>query len=174
MAKETKYQGKYLRMVNDDTWEYVERVNCSGVVIIIPVTNDKKVILIEQFRKAINNKLIEFPAGLVGDTDSEEKIELAANRELEEETGYIAEEMFYLFDTPVSAGLTGETVSFVWAENIKRTSEGGGVDGENIIVHEIELEKVNSWLKEKQKEGLSIDAKVYSGLYIINNIEDFK
>jgi ADP-ribose pyrophosphatase len=174
MAKETKYQGKYLRMVNDDTWEYVERVNCSGVVIIIPVTNDKKVILIEQFRKAINNKLIEFPAGLVGDTDSEEKIELAANRELEEETGYTAEKMFYLFDTPVSAGLTSETVSFVWAENIKRTSDGGGVDGENIIVHEIELEKVNSWLKEKQKEGFSIDAKVYSGLYIINNINDFK
>ncbi|MFN8576204.1 MAG: NUDIX hydrolase [Candidatus Sericytochromatia bacterium] len=130
-------------------------------------------VLVEQYRKAINNKLIEFPAGLVGDTDSEEKIELAANRELEEETGYKAENMFYLFETPVSAGLTSEEVSYIWAENIAKVTEGGGVDGENIIVHEVDLKNINSWIKTKQQEGFSIDSKIFTGLYIIHNIDDF-
>lgn len=176
MTKEIKYEGKYLKMVNDKidnrTWEYVERNNCSGVVVIIPVTTDNKVILVEQYRPAINSRLIEFPAGLVGDTESEEKIEIAANRELEEETGYKAEKMHFLFETPVSAGLTSETVSFIWAENLTKVTDGGGVDGEDIIVHEINKENIVSWLKTKSKEGLSIDSKIYSGLFIIDNIDD--
>ena len=173
MAKEIKYQGKFLRMINEDSWEYVERVNCSGVVGIIAVNNDNKVVLVEQFRKAIGSNLIEFPAGLVGDTDTEEKMEVAANRELEEETGYSAEKMTYLFDSPVSAGLTVETISFMYAQNIKKVSEGGGVESENITVHEVDINKINFWLKQKQKEGIMVDSKVFAGLYLIQNIKDF-
>lgn len=176
MTKEIKYEGKYLRMINDKSegrvWEYVERANCSGVVVIIPVTSDNKVIIVEQYRKAIDSRLIEFPAGLVGDTDSEEKLEIAANRELEEETGYKAEKMHFLFETPVSAGLTSETISYIWAENINKVAQGGGVDGEDIIVHDVDLKNINSWLKEKTNQGLSIDSKIYAGLYIIDNIKD--
>lgn len=174
MTKEIKYQGKYLRMVNDNSWEYVERVNCSGVVIILAVNNEDKVILVEQYRKAIGSKVIEFPAGLVGDTDSEEKMEIAANRELEEETGYTAGQMHHIIDTPVSPGLTVETCSFIFAEELKKVSDGGGVESEDITVHEVDLKNINQWLKDKHKEGLSIDAKIYAGLYIIQNIEVLK
>lgn len=173
MSKETKYQGKYLRMVNDDSWEYVERVNCTGVVGILAINPDNKVVLVEQFRKAIGKNLIEFPAGLVGDDGSEEELEIAANRELEEETGYKAEKMHYLFDCPVSAGLTVEEISFIYAENITKVSKGGGVDSENITVHEVELANINTWLKQKQKEGLAIDTKIFSGLYLLQNINEF-
>ncbi len=173
MAKETKYQGKYLRMVNDNSWEYVERVNCTGVVGIIAINDDNKVILVEQFRKAINCNLIEFPAGLVGDINSSEKLEIAANRELEEETGYTAEYLEHLFDCPVSAGLTTESISFIYAKNLKKVSKGGGVDSEDITIHEIDINNINSWIKEQQKKELMIDSKVFTGLYLLNNIKDW-
>ena len=75
--------GKFLKLVIRDGWEYIERVNCSGVVIVVGKTDDDKVILVEQFRRPVQKNTIGFPAGLVGDERGKrgETMVAAARRE---------------------------------------------------------------------------------------------
>lgn len=67
----------------------------SDWVNIIPITTDDKVIMIEQYRHAIDKVTLEFPGGAVS-TKSNETAEQAGVRELEEETGYIPEEVRFV------------------------------------------------------------------------------
>ena len=91
-VKQVVKTGRYLKLVIRDGWEYVERVNCSGVVIIVAKTAEDKVILVEQFRRPVGKKVIGFPAGLVNDHvyRRRESAASAARREFLEETGYLA------------------------------------------------------------------------------------
>jgi ADP-ribose pyrophosphatase len=112
------YEGKYMRLVSQSTWEYAERINCAGVVFIIAVTEDEKIVLCEQHRVPVNNDVIEIPAGLVRDTaaSQEESFEDAAKRELLEETGYEAQEVVLLFDGPAAVGSSSAIVHFLLGE----------------------------------------------------------
>ena len=85
-----EWEGKYIRIVRDGRWEYVER--CGGVhAVVILAEHDGKVVLIEQARVPLGNrKCIELPAGLVGDED-DKGVEETAIKELEEETGFSAD-----------------------------------------------------------------------------------
>ena len=160
--------GKRLHLVRKRGWEYVQRLGSTGVVGIVAVTADGRMLLVEQFRPPIAARAIELPAGLVGDIAGEESedLETAARRELLEETGYAAETMTYLVTGPSSAGLTDETVALFFAEGLQQVSAGGGDDSEDITVHAIPLAEVPSWLQRRAKEdGASIDLKIYAGLY---------
>ena len=64
---ETHYLGRFLAMKSRNGWEYCERVNVSGVVVVIALTHDNQAILVEQFRPPVQSMVIEWPAGLVGD-----------------------------------------------------------------------------------------------------------
>ncbi|HVV52524.1 MAG TPA: NUDIX hydrolase, partial [Polyangia bacterium] len=86
-------RGRYLTFVDDGGWEYVVRANVTGVVVIVAVTDDQKLLLVEQWRPAVHNRVIELPAGLVGDVDPDETLATAAGRELVEETGFSAREV---------------------------------------------------------------------------------
>ncbi|MCA9400846.1 MAG: NUDIX hydrolase, partial [Candidatus Omnitrophica bacterium] len=90
--KEIIHEGRFVRYVRKGRWEYCERTNCTGLVIIIAMTDNHEVIFVEQFRPPVNNKVIEFPAGLVNDKYEgvDESLEDAAKRELLEETGFEA------------------------------------------------------------------------------------
>jgi 8-oxo-dGTP pyrophosphatase MutT (NUDIX family) len=91
-AKKPKivYDGKYIRMVDRNGWEYASRKNLTGIVGVIGVTDRNELLLIEQFRPPVNKQVIEIPAGLAGDLKGSRNEELAkaARRELFEETGY--------------------------------------------------------------------------------------
>src|SRR5512141_918269 len=85
----TVCEGKYLRMKVRGNWEYAERTHAGGLAtIIVAVTPDDNILFVEQFRVPLQARTIEMPAGLVGDTDAGESLELSATRELEEETGW--------------------------------------------------------------------------------------
>ncbi|MHC4995006.1 MAG: NUDIX hydrolase [Planctomycetota bacterium] len=60
---ETLYDGQHLRMVRLNGWEYVHRPNVSGIVGIVPITDDGRLVFIEQHRPPLGNALIEWPAG---------------------------------------------------------------------------------------------------------------
>ena len=163
-------EGKFIRFLKVGSWEFVQRSNCQGIVIIIAMTSDGKVILTEQFRPPVMKKVIEFPAGLVSDVGpngprKNESIFTAAKREFFEETGYCAGKMTRIMDGPVSSGLTSDMVTIVMASNLEKTGEGGGDENEQIKVREVPLVKVDSWLKQKQKKGFLVDPKIYAGLY---------
>ena len=153
-------------MVSADGWEFVERVGVTGVVAILAVTDDDRIVLVEQFRPPIGKRIIEIPAGLAGDVaESEhEVLESAARRELAEETGYSAESMREMETGPSSAGLTSELITFFEAIGLEKTGDGGGDGSESIIVHEVLPSELRTWLADQVDNGAMIDPKIHSSL----------
>jgi ADP-ribose pyrophosphatase len=166
---ETIASGKFLRLVRKGTWEWAERTNAKGVVVIVAVTAEGNLLLVEQHRVPIGGSVIEFPAGLAGDEAGAENEDLsvAAARELEEETGYRPGRMEWLTTGPVSAGMSGEVLTFFRGHGLVRVGKGGGVEGENITVHEIPVGEARGWLARRHEEGVMADPKVYAGLYFL-------
>lgn len=165
----TLHQGQFLKLQRMGTWEFVQRVNARGAVVIVALTPEDQLLLVEQPRPALNGSSIELPAGLVGDIAGEENeaMEIAASRELEEETGYRPARLTFLTAGPPSAGLSGEILHFYRALDLTRTGDGGGDDSEDITVHRIPLDQVHDWLAEQERNGHAVDPKVYAGLYFI-------
>jgi ADP-ribose pyrophosphatase len=163
------HTGKFLRLVKEDHWEYSERINSPGAVIIVGVTNDRKVVLIEQYRIPLHSRVIEFPAGVIGDepgAGDETHVE-AARRELIEETGFEAKSLVPLVTGAASSGQSSEIVTMFLAKGIISVGKGGGVGHEDITVHEVALDGADEWLERKACEGVLVDPKVYAGLYFI-------
>jgi len=162
----TLYSGRYLNLLERDRWEFVSRSNARCVVAMVAVTPAQEIVLVEQYRKPIDAYVIEIPAGLVGDlNDPDEPILVAAARELEEETGFVAAKMEFLMDCPSSAGMSNEVISFVVAEDLYRVGPGGGDASEDIVVHVVPLSEVDDWLVRQLAAGKSLDPKVYTALY---------
>ena len=164
---EVLHQSKYLRLVKRGRWEFVERTKTSGIVMIVPITAKREVILIEQTRVAVGGKVIEFPAGLAGDSDVFEGEGLidAARRELLEETGYTARKFIHMTEGPPTAGLSAEIITVFVATGIKKTGPGGGDGHEDIVVHLVPLRGIHRWLANKRKQGSIIDLKIWGGLH---------
>ena len=169
---ETLYEGHYLRLKKRDNWEYAERTNAGSAVIIIAVTPDDKLLFVEQFRVPMNANTIEMPAGLVGDLDKNDTIELAAKRELLEETGWQADEVKVLLIGPSSAGMSNEVIAFARARNLTKINAGGGDESENITVHEVPVQDAPRWLTKKIAEGYSMDPKLWAGLWLLDKNPD--
>ena len=163
--------GKYLRLVRRGTWEYAERVGSSGAVCIIAVTDDRKLVLIEQVRPAMGGPVIELPAGLVGDgEDAGEQGSAAAGRELIEETGFEAQHIEEVAHGPSTPGLSSETCGLFLATGLRRVGAGGGVDSEEITVFEVPLGEVEAFLREQAARGRAIDLKVYAALHFARRV----
>jgi ADP-ribose pyrophosphatase len=167
--KVTLHAGKFLALIKEGRWEYVDRIGATGAAIIVAVTNEQNLLLVEQYRIPVHTRTIEMPAGIVGDTagHSQEQVAEAAKRELLEETGYAADQIEILTTGPASSGLTSEVVTLVRATGLRRVNAGGGVDHEEITVHEVPLNQVHDWLVARAGEGLLIEPKVYAGLYFL-------
>ncbi|QOV88564.1 NUDIX hydrolase [Humisphaera borealis] len=170
MADTTLFEGKFISVVKTGNWEFVRRRNLSGIVGIVAVTADDKLILIEQFRPPVGKFVIELPAGLAGDIagSESEDLSVAARRELLEETGYEAKTMKLLGAGAASAGLSDEIITMFLAKGLKKTGTGEGDGHEQITTHEIPLVRVEAWLKKQVKAGKLIDLKVYGGLHFAN------
>ena len=170
MADRIVAETKFLRLIEREGWYFVERPNSQGVVTILPLTRERKLIFVEQLRAPLRRKVIEFPAGLMGDEAGHEKEDplVAASRELVEETGYQARDLELVATTATSPGMANEMVHFVLAWNLDRVGPGGGVDSENIVVHEVPIAEARAWLREQERTGLVIAAKVFAGLYFAN------
>lgn len=167
------YEGRYLRMVVQGHWEYVERTHAGGLAaIIVAVTPDDHILFVEQFRIPLQQKTIEMPAGLVGDIDAGESIEQSAIRELEEETGWRAAHAEVLLVGPTSAGLTSERIAFVRASGLEKTGAGGGDASEDILVHAVPRAQAPAWLVQKGREGYALDAKLWAGLWLADRDPD--
>jgi ADP-ribose pyrophosphatase len=163
----TLAEGQHLRLIREGHWEYADRAKASGAVVIVAITDDRQLILVEQYRIPVGRRVVELPAGLVGDVEGaeNEQLEEAARRELLEETGYEASELKLLTVGPPTAGLASEIVAFILATGIKRVSTGGGIEHEQIEVHCVPLDGAAAWLAGRGGSEVYIDPKVYAGLY---------
>jgi ADP-ribose pyrophosphatase len=168
---ETLCEGRWLSLRKRGRWEYAERNNPGGAVIILAVTPDDCVLFVEQYRVSILKNTIEMPAGLVGDLagQSDESALLAAERELEEETGYRCARIEFVHEGPSSSGMSTEMIAFVRAWELVKVGPGGGDETENIVVHEVPRREAGRWLFERAAEGYSIDPKLFAGLWFIEH-----
>ena len=156
---ETVWQGRYLTVQKQGSWEYATRAGDIAAAVIVAI-DDGHVLLVEQFRVPIGRNCLELPAGLVGDETAGESVAVAAGRELEEETGYRAERIEDLGLFYSSPGMTSESFTLVRASGLTRVGDGGGDAQENITVHRVALAEVPAFVAAKRAAGVAVDAKM--------------
>ena len=185
IERKTVWEGTFIRMLllqfrddkgNVQRWEAVERVNCNGVVAVIPVTREGEVLLIRQFRPALNSYVIEFPAGL---NDKGETLVDAARRELIEETGYTSETFELLAEGPVSSGLSTEVLTRLSckgsdAASMQLRERHPIEESEDIEVIRTPLVSAYETVAEFRGKGDVVDLKIYGFIALarerINNL----
>ncbi|HHU6749674.1 TPA: NUDIX hydrolase [Staphylococcus pseudintermedius] len=157
--KESIYKGKIIdvekhkvSLPNNET-AYREVVKHNGAVAICALTPDQQVILVKQYRKALEQELLEIPAGKL---ESGEDRECAAMRELEEETGYKAKKLTLIGEVYGTPGFSNEKISVYFADDL--------VEGEVNLDEDEFVEKVLYSLDDVKKavEARTIeDAKTF-------------
>ena len=167
LKSEKIYQGKILSL-RIDTIEmpnkkYSKReiVEHKPAVVIIAI-NGTKLLMVRQFRKAVEKTLLEVPAGLV---EVQETPVQAASRELEEETGYLCENPKYIMEFYTSPGYSDEKIDLFLAEDLVKTEQNLD-DGEFIEVEEIEIEDL-------RKKVLYGEVQNASSIIAINYAYDY-
>lgn len=170
---DTLHAGRWLTLKQRGRWEFVERTNPQGAVIIVAATPEGRVLFVEQYRVPIRRFTIEMPAGLIGDAGhtDDDSVAAAARRELEEETGYRCARVVPLHSGPSSAGMSTEIMHFVRALDLRKIGAGGGDATENIVVHEIPRDEAGAWLRKMSGQGYSIDPKLFAGLWFLEHTE---
>jgi ADP-ribose pyrophosphatase len=156
---EVAWSGRFIQAKRQGTWEYVARTRDVTAAVILAV-DAGEVILVEQYRVPVGAMSIELPAGLVGDEQAGEAIAAAAARELEEETGYRAGRMVSLGRFYASPGMSAEYFTLLRAEQLTKVGPGGGVAGEDILVHRVPLAEVPAFVEAKRAEGAEVDVKL--------------
>ena len=126
----------------------------------------RRVLLVEQYRVPLGQRSLELPAGLIGDDDGGEDEDplTAAERELEEETGYTAahwEDCGEFFSTP---GMVSESFTLLKASGLTKVCEGGGTDSEDITVHRVKLAEFPQVIADFRSRGVGIDTRMLLAL----------
>jgi ADP-ribose pyrophosphatase len=137
-----------------------EIVKHPGGVAILAYLDAETVLFVEQFRKPIDNCILELPAGKL---EYGENTEECGIRELEEETGYKAKKFTYLGKIVTSPGFCNEYIYLYKAEELYKGQTGLGDEDEFINIHEI---KVND-IKDMIKKGEIIDSKTICAFMMI-------
>lgn len=168
-TEKVHYAGRFLELAERDGWCYARRPNEVGVAAIVAVTDKGELVLTEQFRIPLGKSVIDLPAGLSSSSEAGSVVE-TASRELEEETGFIAQSFQRLFERPTSPGLTNEVVTYVRARDLIRRHGGGGLEeeGESITVHLVPLSEIDVWMTEMEKQGKLLDPKVDVALRVLS------
>jgi ADP-ribose pyrophosphatase len=159
LPEEVVWEGRFILAKRRGKWEYVSRTRGVSAAVILAI-HEGQVILVEQYRVPLRAQCLELPAGLIGDEDEGEEAETAAIRELEEETGYRADRMIDLGRFHASPGMSSEGFTLLRAEGLTKVGEGGGVEGEDIIVHHVPVGDVDRFVAEKRAEGCAMDVKL--------------
>jgi ADP-ribose pyrophosphatase len=157
--EEIMWQGRFITAKRRGKWEYVGRARGIKAAVILAI-EDGYVLLVEQYRVPLGANCIELPAGLIGDHDDGEDTLTSAARELEEETGYRAADLDIVGEFFSSPGMVSESFTLVRASGLTRVGDGGGVDGENIIVHRVALRDLARFVEAKRAHGCVIDVKL--------------
>ncbi|MEH6888234.1 NUDIX hydrolase [Bacillus sp. JJ864] len=125
-----------------------EIVTHPGAVAIIAITDDEKIVLVEQYRKAMEKELVEIPAGKL---EQGEKPEVTAIRELEEETGYICDNMELITSFYTSPGFADEIVYVYEATGLKKKEDKADLDEDEFVeLMEVSLEEALQLIKEQR------------------------
>lgn len=148
------YSGKVVHLQVDDVilpngkQAKREIINHPGAVAIIPITKDKKIVMVEQYRKPLEKSLLEIPAGKL---EPGEDPETTAIRELEEETGYTTNELSLVTSFYTSPGFANELMYIYITDQLERVDEPAeGDDDEFIEIVEVTLDEAKQYVEEER------------------------
>ena len=155
------WQGKYVVAKTRGRWEYVSRARGIRAAVMIAI-EDGHVLLVEQYRVPLGRVCLELPAGLIGDDDGaeDEPAEVAAIRELEEETGYTAAHMDDLGEYHSSPGMVSESFTLMRARGLRKVGDGGGTESEDITVHRVPLSALPEFVAQRRALGHAVDVRI--------------
>lgn len=154
IQSEVKYKGRIISLQIDEVelpngkTSNREIVKHPGAVAVIAVTKDMKIILVEQYRKALERSIIEIPAGKI---EIDEVPEITALRELEEETGYTTDKLQYIQSFATSPGFADEIIHLYFAENIEKLEQPVGLDEDEFVeLLHVSLFEMEEMVKKQQ------------------------
>ena len=121
LKRELAYTGTILKVYRDrviangieETYDYIHH---DGAAAVLPVTKEGKILMVRQYRNALDRFTLEIPAGKLDDP-KEPKIE-CADRELEEETGYRSENLEYLMTINTTVAFCDECIGVYIARDL--------------------------------------------------------
>ncbi len=162
LKRELRYQGTILKIYEDTVmangheahWDFIHH---DGAAAVLPVADDGKILMVRQYRNALDRDTLEIPAGKL-DAPDEPKIE-CAYRELEEETGYRTEKLEYLMSVNTTVAFCDEAIDIFVARNLIPSHQNLDED-EVIDVEPWELKD----LLELIYEGKMTDAKTVAAI----------
>lgn len=168
VARKTIYSGKiidvYLDEVRLPDGKQAKReiVKHPGAVAVIPITNEGKIVMVRQFRKALERHLVEIPAGKL---EKGEAPETTAKRELEEETGLECDSLTPIMSFYTSPGFADEIIHLYLAEGLRQLEEKASLDEDEFVdVIEVTLEEAQQLIADQE----IYDAKtVYAVQYLL-------
>ncbi len=167
MKSEKLYEGKIINLridtveLPDKKYSKREIVEHPGGVAIVGITDENEILLVKQYRKAVDRVLLELPAGKI---EVNEEPKETAFKELKEETGYSTENLEYLLEFYTSPGFSTEKVYIFLAENMEK-GEQELESGEYIKVESYKIDDLIKMIKK----GEIIDSKTIIGIYAIKD-----
>lgn len=167
ISTKTIFEGKIIKVRVDDVLlpngetSKREIVEHPGAVAVLAVTDQNKIVLVEQYRKALEKSIIEIPAGKI---EKNEDPMITAKRELEEETGYEAKEMNFLMSYYTSPGFADEIIYLYEAKGFRKLDNPeAGDEDEFVDVLEVSIEEALQLIKEQRIH----DAKTIQAIYYL-------
>ena len=125
-----------------------EIIKHPGAVAILAITNDNKVVMVEQYRKALERTIVEIPAGKL---EKGEEPAVCARRELEEETGYECEHLELLTSFYTSPGFADEIIHVFLAKGLMKKENAACLDEDEFVnLEELTLEEVKQYVKDQK------------------------
>lgn len=135
-----------------------ELVKHPGAVAVIAITDDNKLVMVEQYRKPLEKVIVEIPAGKL---EKGEEPALCARRELEEETGYDCKSLELVSSFYTSPGFADEIIHVYVAKGLTKKDNAAGLDEDEFVnVLEITLDEALEYIKEQR----IFDAKTIFGV----------
>lgn len=162
LKRELRAKGTVINLYKDTVevngniaeWDYIHH---DGAAAVVAVDTDGKLLMVRQYRNALDRFTLELPAGKLD--DPEEPTLECAKRELEEETGYCAGKMEYLLTVNTTVAFCNEKIDLYLATDLTKTEQHLDPD-EEINVERWDMED----LKKMIYEGKMTDSKTIAGL----------
>lgn len=137
------------------TREYLKH---PGAVMVIPVFDNDDVLIVRQYRYPLHAVFAEFPAGK---KDAGEEPLFTGQRELLEETGYVASEWLHVTDIHNAIAYCDEVIHFYIARGLTRQGEPNLDDNEFLEVMRVPLDELEGWMRQ----GWLPDVKTQLGVF---------
>lgn len=154
ISSERLYEGKIINLKVDDVslpngkTSKRELIEHPGAVAIVAITPENKIIMVEQYRKALERSIIEVPAGKL---EKGEAPETTAMRELEEETGYTADSLELIQSFSTSPGFANEVIHLFFAHGLKKSMSGAVLDDDEFVeLMEVSIEEAEQMMKDNR------------------------